>query len=241
MTRFAVGLGSNLGSRAAMIGAAADLLGATPGLTAGARSPLYVTEPLGGQGPPYYNAALSLEGDVPPAALLERLLEVERWLGRVRTVRFSPRTIDLDLLWASEAVDDPPRLVVPHPALTERPFALAPLLDVAPHLRGALGGTLERLGGRPPVAPGRGMGQWDPVDQAAAELTARLRERAPLPAPGAALRVRQLPAGQASAGAEGLWDRALEGLGDDWGILRVALGPFAGGPGVFLVGGPRER
>ena len=95
-------------------------------------SRVYETKPVGG--PPqgdFLNAAVLVsweEGD-----LLEALQAIERDLGRERDVRWGPRTIDLDILWAEDRIiSDPPRLVVPHPRLHERAFALAPLLDVVP-------------------------------------------------------------------------------------------------------------
>ncbi len=98
-----------------------------------ARSRVYETAPVGGvaQGP-FLNAAVTVAWDAEPSALMAALLEVERELGRVRDVRWGPRTIDLDVLWIDGLVVTEPSLVVPHPALHERAFALAPLLDVAP-------------------------------------------------------------------------------------------------------------
>jgi 2-amino-4-hydroxy-6-hydroxymethyldihydropteridine diphosphokinase len=98
-----------------------------------ARSRVYETAPVGGvaQGP-FLNAAVALAWGGEPSALMAALLEVERALGRVRDVRWGPRTIDLDVLWIDGLVVTEPSLVVPHPALHERAFALAPLLDVAP-------------------------------------------------------------------------------------------------------------
>ncbi len=98
-----------------------------------ARSRIWETRPIGG--PPqsdFLNAAvLALWADR-PVVLLDRLMAIESVLGRVRGVRNGPRTIDLDLLWIDGLVVDEPRLVVPHPRLRERAFALAPLLEVVP-------------------------------------------------------------------------------------------------------------
>jgi 2-amino-4-hydroxy-6-hydroxymethyldihydropteridine diphosphokinase len=243
VTRFVVGLGSNEGSRAAMIGAAVELVGSTPGLAVGAPSLLYITPPLGGQGQPYLNAAVRVEGAVAPMALLARLLEVERALGRVRTVRFSPRTVDLDILWASEPVRNGPELVVPHPALEERPFALAPLLDVAPELEARYGPPLARLGGPPPVVPApRGTGALDAWDQVAVELEERLGSgTGDAPGPGAR-DVRMIPSEAPEPGRaeEELLERGLALAQGGWGIARVALGPrIPAGVTMYLVGAPR--
>jgi 2-amino-4-hydroxy-6-hydroxymethyldihydropteridine diphosphokinase len=66
---------------------------------------------------------------------VERLLAIEAELGRVRTVRWGPRVIDLDLLWIDGEVSEDPRAEVPHPRLHERSFALAPLLELVPGAR----------------------------------------------------------------------------------------------------------
>ncbi len=95
------------------------------------------------------NGAAELTTELPPHELLERLLDVERRLGRVRRERFGPRTIDLDLLVYGDEVVDEPGLTLPHPRLHERRFALEPLAELAPGL----------------VLPGRG-----PVSALLAEL-----------------------------------------------------------------------
>jgi 2-amino-4-hydroxy-6-hydroxymethyldihydropteridine diphosphokinase len=130
-----LGLGSNLGDRAASIGRAVSALAAAEGVRLLATAPLYETPPCGG--PPqgdYLNGAVLLEASLSPRAVLALALEVERRLGRIRPdpVRWGPRTIDIDVLWIEGTTVDEPGLVVPHPRLAERPFALRPLLDVAP-------------------------------------------------------------------------------------------------------------
>jgi 2-amino-4-hydroxy-6-hydroxymethyldihydropteridine diphosphokinase len=77
------------------------------------------------------NAAVRLDAQLDPLALLDALSAIEHDLGRLRTVKNGPRTIDLDILWMGALVLDHPRLVVPHPRLRERAFALLPLLEVA--------------------------------------------------------------------------------------------------------------
>jgi 2-amino-4-hydroxy-6-hydroxymethyldihydropteridine diphosphokinase len=88
-------------------------------------------------GPPqgaYLNAALWLRVDLGPRELLRHALDIERELGRVRPepVRWGPRVIDIDLLWIRDRIVDEPDLQVPHPRLRARPFALQPLVQVAP-------------------------------------------------------------------------------------------------------------
>lgn len=125
-----IGLGSNLGDRRDHLVRAARRvreLGEIVRLSA-----IYETNPVGGPQPKFLNAALRLSTHLPPESLLERLLEVEHGLGRVRRERWGPRVIDLDILWCRGVVVRTERLVVPHAELRERPFALVPLLDVAP-------------------------------------------------------------------------------------------------------------
>ena len=132
--RIVIGLGSNLGDRAANIAAAIAAL-RMPDIHVLRRSPLYETPPAGG--PPqgdYLNGAVLIVTSLPAHELLERCLFIERSLGRTRPdeVRWGPRTIDLDLLWIEGESLVEPGLSVPHPRLAERIFALRPLLDVAP-------------------------------------------------------------------------------------------------------------
>lgn len=150
-----IGLGSNLGDREEMLRQAAARLSAHDDLWVDGHSRIYETEPHGPPQPRYLNAALRVRTSLGLEALLDVLLEVERSLGRVRAERWGPRTIDLDLLWAMDAQGASlehhgERLVVPHAHLSERAFALAPLLDVAPELEGALGPCLLAAGGAPP-------------------------------------------------------------------------------------------
>jgi 2-amino-4-hydroxy-6-hydroxymethyldihydropteridine diphosphokinase len=115
---------------------AVDALSRARGAVFVARSRTYETAPWGDvpQGP-YLNAAVALEWDASPEALLELLLRVERDRGRVRDVRYGPRTLDLDLLWVDGVIVERDDLSVPHQCLHERAFALLPLLDVAPRAR----------------------------------------------------------------------------------------------------------
>jgi 2-amino-4-hydroxy-6-hydroxymethyldihydropteridine diphosphokinase len=84
---------------------------------------------------PYLNAAVALDWCTSPDALLEVLLRIERERGRVRDVRYGPRTLDLDVLWMDGVTLTRDELTVPHPRLHERVFALLPLLEVAPMAR----------------------------------------------------------------------------------------------------------
>ena len=132
-----IGLGANLGDRDATLRAAVELLAAEPGVAVVAVSSFVETEPWGyADQPRFLNGACAVETELDPAALLIRLLAVERQLGRTRGDghRFGPRTVDLDLLVHGDLVVDEPGLQVPHPRLAERRFALAPLAEIAPDL-----------------------------------------------------------------------------------------------------------
>lgn len=137
MVRSFVGLGANLGDPAAQIRHALELLDAENGVDVVAVSSLRETDPVGYEEQPrFLNGAAEVQTTLPARELLERLLTVERRLGRLRGAgpRFGPRTIDLDLLlYGDEAIDEP-GLVVPHPRLHERRFALEPLAELDPSL-----------------------------------------------------------------------------------------------------------
>jgi 2-amino-4-hydroxy-6-hydroxymethyldihydropteridine diphosphokinase len=130
-----VGLGANLGDRSAAVAAALELLRAADGVDVIAVSTLRETEPVGYEDQPrFLNAAAQLRTTLAPRDLLERLLAIERRLGRERGQgpRFGPRTIDLDLLLYGDEQIDEPGLQIPHPRLHERRFALEPLAELDP-------------------------------------------------------------------------------------------------------------
>jgi 2-amino-4-hydroxy-6-hydroxymethyldihydropteridine diphosphokinase len=136
MARAFVGLGANIGSRRATLKRALELLDEEDGIEVVAVSRFRETDPVGFVDQPrFLNAAAALETDLPPRELLDRLLAVERALGRTRDgPRFGPRTVDLDLLLYDEERVDEPGLEVPHPRLHERRFALEPLAELDPAL-----------------------------------------------------------------------------------------------------------
>ena len=136
MTTAWIGLGSNLGDREAYLHRALDALGADSAVEVTAVSTFAETEPVGFLDQPrFLNAAVRVETDLTPRQLLERLLAIERELGRTRKgPRFGPRTIDLDLLLFGDEVMDEPGLRIPHPRLHERRFVLEPLAELDPAL-----------------------------------------------------------------------------------------------------------
>jgi 2-amino-4-hydroxy-6-hydroxymethyldihydropteridine diphosphokinase len=130
-----IGIGSNLDDRERAIEDALRLLNAHAGIDVVAVSAIRETDPVGVVDQPrFLNAAARLETRLSPRQLLDRLLGIERELGRVRIERYGPRTIDLDLLVYGDEVVDEPGLRVPHPRLHERRFVLEPLNDLDPDL-----------------------------------------------------------------------------------------------------------
>jgi 2-amino-4-hydroxy-6-hydroxymethyldihydropteridine diphosphokinase len=127
-----VGLGANLGDARAALLAARDALAALPGTRLRAFSSLYRSAPVDAAGPDFVNAVAVLETRLSPQQLLAELQRIEAAHGRERPWRNAPRTLDLDLLLYGEQRIDSPALVVPHPRLHERAFALLPLVEVMP-------------------------------------------------------------------------------------------------------------
>lgn len=134
-SRTFLGLGSNLGDRRRWLEEAVRRLAALPGLQILRTSSLYETEPWGGVPQPrYLNLVAEGWSAIPPEALLEAALAVEQELGRVRSVRWGPRTVDVDLLWVEGEERSTERLTLPHPRLTQRAFVLVPLAELEPDL-----------------------------------------------------------------------------------------------------------
>lgn len=143
-----LGMGSNLGDRRhtlrTAVAAIADVA---------AVSPMYETEPVGGpeQGV-FLNIVVELETRSTARQLLALCQELEAEAGRVRTIRWGPRTLDVDVLWIDGETVDDDDLVVPHPRMGERNFVMAPLLDLDPTLiieeydPSTAVGTVKRVG-----------------------------------------------------------------------------------------------
>ena len=132
-----LGLGSNLGDRLATLQRAVDLL-VERGIRVLASSRIWATAPVGG--PPdqgeFLNAVVAIDpGDRSPHEVLAAANAVEAALGRVRDERWGPRTIDIDLLLWDETSIATETLTIPHPRLSERAFAVLPLLELDPDPR----------------------------------------------------------------------------------------------------------
>ena len=146
--------GRNLGDARGTLAGAVECAGRAGQVRA--VSPLYETDPIGLEDqPPFLNAVAVVATSLDPHGLLAELLAIEARFGRERTIRWGPRTLDLDLLAMDGVQLDEPQLTVPHPRLAEREFALRPLADVAPGVpigeatAGELLAALEPQGVRP--------------------------------------------------------------------------------------------
>ena len=129
-----VAVGSNLGDRAGHIAAALQRLRETPGVATVRASSLLENPAVGmpAGSPPFLNGVAEVGTTLGPRALLSRLLDIERSLGRERHRKWDSRPIDLDLLLYAGRVLDEPDLKLPHPRMHERRFVLGPLAELAP-------------------------------------------------------------------------------------------------------------
>ncbi len=130
MTRAILSIGANIGDRLASLQSAVDGLGTA----VVAVSPVYETEPWGGvEQPAFLNAVLVVySSDVDAHGWLERARVLERRAGRLRTIHWGPRTLDVDVVTVDGVTSADPELTLPHPRAYERAFVLAPWLDVQP-------------------------------------------------------------------------------------------------------------
>lgn len=130
MERVLLGLGTNLGDRLANLRSAVDGLSAF--VQVEAASPIYETAPMydTDQGP-YLNMAVLVTTELEPRPLLDALKVLERNLGRTRSRRYGPRSIDLDIIFYDDRIVAEPGLEIPHPRLAERAFVLCPAAEIA--------------------------------------------------------------------------------------------------------------
>lgn len=128
-----ISLGSNLGDRLQYLQNAIAAISRLPDTTVKAISNVYETDPVGYiDQPQFLNAVIGARTNLAPRQVMASLLTIEQSLGRKRTFRNGPRTIDLDLLLFDDfVIDVRPQLIVPHPRMHERAFVLLPLYDVA--------------------------------------------------------------------------------------------------------------
>jgi 2-amino-4-hydroxy-6-hydroxymethyldihydropteridine diphosphokinase len=142
-----IGLGSNLGDRAATLERALQQLGASSEIVVTRHSAWHETAPVGGPSQPaFLNGAATIETSLAPDALLDRLHGIEQSLGRLRHEHWGPRTLDLDMLLYDQLVLDTPRLVLPHPRMAFRRFVVEPAAEiVGDWVHPDIGWTLGRL------------------------------------------------------------------------------------------------
>ncbi|HUZ57043.1 MAG TPA: 2-amino-4-hydroxy-6-hydroxymethyldihydropteridine diphosphokinase [Streptosporangiaceae bacterium] len=144
-------LGSNLGDRLANLQAGIDALAASNGISAVAVSGVFETSPVGGPDQPdYLNAVLLAASGLPARAVLDRCQAAEQARGRVRTLRWGPRTLDIDIIACGDEVSDDPVLTLPHPRAHQRAFVLVPWHDADPDAMlpgfGPVAGLLAQAG-----------------------------------------------------------------------------------------------
>jgi len=127
-----LGIGSNSGQRRKNIRSAIDKINALKDTKVIRSSRIIESNPLGGpvgQGK-FLNAALKIKTNITPFTLLKKLKQIEKELGRKETIRYGPRTIDLDILFYADKIINTKRLILPHPRIFEREFVMKPLLEV---------------------------------------------------------------------------------------------------------------
>jgi 2-amino-4-hydroxy-6-hydroxymethyldihydropteridine diphosphokinase len=131
-----IALGSNLGNREQTLRSALASLDALEHVQVTKVSSLLENPAVGGplDSPPFLNAAAELRTELDAPALLHQLLQVEQSLGRHRTEKWGPRTIDLDLLLFGGEIIHSQGLVIPHPLMHQRRFVLQPLAEIAPEV-----------------------------------------------------------------------------------------------------------
>lgn len=131
--RYVIAVGANLGEAMLVVSNALDSLADRLEGELVARSSLYRTAPVGGpEQPDFINAVAIVNSDHEPADVLTRLQLMEKESGRVRDIRWGPRTLDLDVIVAGDVVSDDPDLTIPHPRAHERAFVLLPWLEIDP-------------------------------------------------------------------------------------------------------------
>lgn len=133
MVHVYIGLGSNLGDRKSNLRSAYGHIAKIKEVQPVRLSRFYETAPAGGPPQPLFlNAVLDMETALSPHHLLERFQHIETLMGRVRTVKWGPRTVDIDILLYGNTIVDDEQLKIPHPLMHARLFVLEPFVEIAP-------------------------------------------------------------------------------------------------------------
>lgn len=152
MTVAYLGLGANLGDARQTLKDAVVCLAQQHTISVLAKSSLYRTAPIDAGGDDYFNCVVKVDTTLPVRHLLALCHKIEHQFGRERPFRNAPRTLDLDILLFGDQSIDEPDLIVPHPRLVERAFALVPLVEIDPaliipqhgHAQALLGGVQDQ-------------------------------------------------------------------------------------------------
>lgn len=127
-----IGLGSNIGNKTQNLKSAIEKLKENQ-IEILNISSFYKTKPYGyTDQPEFLNAVVKIQTNLSPKELLKTLMKIERKLGRKRTIRWGPRTIDLDILFYDDLIINEKDLIIPHPDLHNREFVLKPLNEIEP-------------------------------------------------------------------------------------------------------------
>lgn len=138
-------LGSNMGDREGYLSSAMEALQANPLIEVKKNSGWIVTEPYGGvEQEDFLNGVAEIETLLSPWQLLDALHEMENEAGRVRTLRWGPRTLDLDILFYDKVIMESEALTIPHPDLENRRFVLEPMVSAAPYFRHPVTGRMMK-------------------------------------------------------------------------------------------------
>lgn len=131
--KYVLSVGTNLGDRTENINRCIDSINLLPYTDVIEQSSVYETEPIGyARQNNFYNISLLVESIFEPGEMLGACLGIEAGFGRQRTVRFGPRILDIDIIFAEDAKIESRNLIVPHPRYKERRFVLEPMLELFP-------------------------------------------------------------------------------------------------------------
>ncbi len=166
-SRVYLGLGTNLGDRAANLAAGRDLLGRR-GVRVLAESSIYSTAPWGGvEQPDFLNQVVCAETELSPEELLRTVKRIEVAVGRTPGIFWGPRVLDIDILLFDELTFESKGLTIPHREIKNRAFVLTPLGELAPGLVLPDGSRVDELLAALPVSERSGVAVWQEEDEPA--------------------------------------------------------------------------